>query len=157
MQDYRSLRGNWYTEVVSCAVPSPFFLYFVLPFYSKAELAWSACTKALLKATKCVRSHVTPAGEPFLLVHLIFLFVTAPSRPAHSRQNIIQSAPALTRQHRIVVPPGSGGAARAGQPLTSPDLTVITGDVTKFVLPPSSHCVRPAILEYTRPPPHRRA
>jgi len=32
---------------------------------------------------------------------------------------------------RVVVPPGSGGAARAGQPLTSPDLTVIAGDVTK--------------------------
>lgn len=32
---------------------------------------------------------------------------------------------------RVVVPPGSGGAARAGQPLSSPDLTVIAGDVTK--------------------------
>jgi hypothetical protein len=33
----------------------------------------------------------------------------------------------------VVVPPGSGGAARAGQPLSSPDLTVIAGDVTKCV------------------------
>ena len=35
----------------------------------------------------------------------------------------------------VVVPPGSGGAARAGQPLSSPDLTVIPGDVTKWATP----------------------
>jgi hypothetical protein len=38
---------------------------------------------------------------------------------------------ARARVCSVVVPPGSGGAARAGQAITSPDLTIISGDVTK--------------------------
>jgi len=40
---------------------------------------------------------------------------------------------ALVRSpQRLVVPPGSGGEAKAGMPLESPDLEVIQGDVTKL-------------------------